>query len=199
MTREDIEQLNIVEPYCFESDREEQWYNVGLKHGLDIADTNSKSPWIKFTEKYPPKQEPIIITMKNKNKEDGIWLYDLCMFFGGDYTDNKNWENKINWEIPIYWMPIPNLPKKTENRELKCKRIYNNMIYIKRILWLIGLFPICFIIALWFIFEFVTIPLKIFVMFLIKGRVDDIEIEWFSVLIKPFMDYLYIDLTNKEN
>lgn len=72
------------------------------------------------------------------------------------------------------------------------------MIYIKRILWLIGLFPICLIIALWFIVEFVTIPLKI-VMFLIKGRVDNIEIKWLSVLIKPFMDYLCIDLTNKEN
>lgn len=111
MTREDIEQLNVVEPYCFESDREEQWYNIGLKGGLEIADSHPKSPWIKFTEKYPPQQEPIIISAKNKNKEDGIWLYDLCMFFGGDYTDNKNWENKINWEIPIYWMPIPNLPK----------------------------------------------------------------------------------------
>lgn len=79
--------------------------------GVQWADNNPKSPWIKFTEKYPPQQEPIIIAVKNKNKEDGIWLYDLCVFFGGDYTDNKNWENKINWEIPIYWMPIPNLPE----------------------------------------------------------------------------------------
>ena len=70
-----------------------------------------ETPWIKFTEKFPPQQEPIIIAMKNKNKEDGIWLYDLCMFFGGDYTDNTNWEEKVNWEIPIYWMPKPPLPK----------------------------------------------------------------------------------------
>lgn len=73
------------------------------------------------------------------------------------------------------------------------------MIYIKRILWLIGLFPVCLIIGLWFIVEFATIPLKMFVMFIIKGRVNDIEIEWFSVLIKQFTDYLNIDLTNKEN
>lgn len=73
------------------------------------------------------------------------------------------------------------------------------MIYVKRILWLIGLFPVCLIIALWFIVEFVTIPLKMFVMFIIKGRVDDIEIEWFSVLIGPFVNYFYIDLTNKED
>lgn len=38
MTREDIEQLNILVPYCFETDLEEKWYNIGLKHGLEIAD-----------------------------------------------------------------------------------------------------------------------------------------------------------------
>lgn len=79
--------------------------------GTEWADNHPKSPWIKITEKIPPHQEPIIIVMKNKNKEDGIWLYDLCMFFGGDYTDNNNWEEKVNWEIPIYWMPIPKFPK----------------------------------------------------------------------------------------
>ena len=31
MTREQIEQLSELEPYCFETDREEQWYRVGLK------------------------------------------------------------------------------------------------------------------------------------------------------------------------
>ena len=38
MTREEIEQLNEVEPYCFETDREERWYRVGLQEGLSIAD-----------------------------------------------------------------------------------------------------------------------------------------------------------------
>ena len=37
MTREEIEQLNEVEPYCFETDREEQWYRVGLQEGLNIG------------------------------------------------------------------------------------------------------------------------------------------------------------------
>ena len=30
LTREDIEELNDIEPYCFETDREDQWFNVGL-------------------------------------------------------------------------------------------------------------------------------------------------------------------------
>ena len=29
--RQDIEVLNEVAPYCFESDREEQWFKVGLQ------------------------------------------------------------------------------------------------------------------------------------------------------------------------
>ena len=44
MTRENIEQLNILEPYCFGTDLEEKWYNIGLKHGLEIADEHPKSP-----------------------------------------------------------------------------------------------------------------------------------------------------------
>ena len=38
MTREEINELNVIEPNCFENDREEQWYNVGLKEGLKVAD-----------------------------------------------------------------------------------------------------------------------------------------------------------------
>lgn len=38
MTREEINELNVVEPNCFENDREEQWYKVGLKEGLKVAD-----------------------------------------------------------------------------------------------------------------------------------------------------------------
>ena len=72
MTREYIEKLNTVEPDCIETYREERWYLLGLQEGLEAADKNPKSPWIKFTEKFPPQQEPIIIAMKNKNKEDGI-------------------------------------------------------------------------------------------------------------------------------
>ena len=43
MTREEIEQLNEVEPYCFETDREEQWYRVGLQEGLNMEILNNFS------------------------------------------------------------------------------------------------------------------------------------------------------------
>ena len=86
-------------------------YILSMKYIDEELSVPYLSPWISVNEKLPLQQEPIIIAMKNKNKEDGIWLYDLCKFFGGDYTDNNNWEEKVNWEKPIYWTPIPNLSK----------------------------------------------------------------------------------------
>lgn len=80
-------------------------YNAFL-HGVEWRDDNL---WTKFTEEIPPIYEIIIIAIKNKNKEDGIWLYDICEFYGGDYTENKNWEGKINWETPIYWIKLPKI------------------------------------------------------------------------------------------
>lgn len=89
-------------------------YILSMKYIDEELSVSYLSPWISVNEKLPPQQEPIIIAMKNKNKEDGIWLYDLCKFFGGDYTDNNNWEEKVNWEKPIYWTPIPNLSKEKQ-------------------------------------------------------------------------------------
>ena len=37
MDVDEIEQMHVVEPYSFETEREEQWYMVGLKDGLEAA------------------------------------------------------------------------------------------------------------------------------------------------------------------
>lgn len=68
--------------------------------------------WIKFTEQLPPYNgTEILIAMRNKNMgDDGIWLYDVCYYVGGDITDNDNWEGKNNWETLLYWSYI-NEPK----------------------------------------------------------------------------------------
>lgn len=116
MTREDIEKLNAVEPYCFETDREEQWYNIGLKNGLEIADEYPKSPWISVKEDLPCNHEELIDKEKNMTKrvivigKDGksnVTQNMMSMFFI---------ENRWQWACEIYfkvthWMLIPNLPK----------------------------------------------------------------------------------------
>ena len=38
MTIKDIKQGNFTEPYSFNTDMEEEWYNIGLLHGVEIAE-----------------------------------------------------------------------------------------------------------------------------------------------------------------
>lgn len=38
MTREDIEKMSVVSPYCFQTDREERWFEIGCIEGLKSAD-----------------------------------------------------------------------------------------------------------------------------------------------------------------
>lgn len=84
MTREDIEQLNVLVPYCFETDLEEKWYNIGLKHGLEIADEHPKNVWHDANEKPHAKKWLLVQLDKDDYKilslEDShidSWC-DLC-------------------------------------------------------------------------------------------------------------------------
>lgn len=35
---------------------------------------------VKFTEKFPLINEFILVACRNKNKDDGIWLFDVCYY-----------------------------------------------------------------------------------------------------------------------
>ena len=113
MTREEIEQLNEPEPYCFETDREEQWYKIGLKEGLETANNNPK--WIDVEEDLPcnnhndihfgftnyvlaiDEDKNIFIAFMRKDKNDKwVWCSD------DDYD--------LSYRIITHWMPIPKLP-----------------------------------------------------------------------------------------
>lgn len=39
MTRKEIEEMNDTRPFCFETDGEERWYEVGCIDGMEAADT----------------------------------------------------------------------------------------------------------------------------------------------------------------
>ena len=105
MTRQEIEKLNEVEPYCFETDREEQWYRVGLQEGLSIADANPKSPWISVNEKLPPIEKDNlsikVLVVSTKGKID-FSRYDYNM---------KGWISPVLDIEFTHWMPLPKLPK----------------------------------------------------------------------------------------
>ena len=90
MTREDIEQLNILEPYCFETDLEEKWYNIGLKHGLEIADEEPNLERIWHDAGEEPKENSKIVIVDTKGEfwiidyfseyfyERGLYGWDFC-------------------------------------------------------------------------------------------------------------------------
>ena len=111
MTREDIEQLNGLEPYCFETAREEQWYKVGLKEGLKTADTYPKSsPWISVDEDLPCNHEELVSKGSSSTKrviviEDGGYYFD-CMVL----SENGKWKWFYSFN-PSHWFPIPEPPK----------------------------------------------------------------------------------------
>lgn len=111
MTRQEIEQLNEVEPYCFETDREEQWYRVGLQEGLSIADANPKSPWISVEDDLPCNYEELIDTTRHctvskdviVRHKDGSMTFDRMI---------KNYKSQwIFLSDVTHWMPLPKLPK----------------------------------------------------------------------------------------
>ena len=107
MTREQIEQLNKVEPYCFGTDREEQWYKVGLIEGLRTADANPKSsPWISVEDDLPHYHKELI------ESEASILETVLVIVWNGVsakidymYYDNKEWKWCHNKSV-THWMPI---------------------------------------------------------------------------------------------
>ena len=118
LTREDIEELNDIEPYCFETDREEQWFNVGLQYGLDVADANPKSPWINVEDDLPCNHEELITTdgHHEKNTICVITINKYGIIEGNHMVlyDNGKWEWKYGVPAPCYWMLIPKLPKESE-------------------------------------------------------------------------------------
>ena len=108
MTREEIEQLNEVKPYCFETDREEQWYMVGLKEGLKVADANPKSPWISVDDDLPCYHEELT----HSNYTNRVLIAAKNGFVEVAFMSKI--ENVWVWDIPIkvtHWMPMPRLPK----------------------------------------------------------------------------------------
>lgn len=108
ITREFIEQLDVIEPNCYETDKEEIWYEVGLIHGLEIADAepNFKNIW------HDAKEEP-----QNKNKCILAYSEYFDYFFLDfpnylmikDGGQNKDWETVIFRSKISKWLYLEDL------------------------------------------------------------------------------------------
>lgn len=113
LTREVIEELNDIEPYCFETDREEQWFNVGLQYGLDVADSDPISPWISIKDDLPCNHNELIYGTEVSEGTETFEVFAINEYNGiwSDYMIYENGKWRWNDFEPAYWMTIPKLPK----------------------------------------------------------------------------------------
>lgn len=56
--------------------------------------------WIDFKKQVPTKQDEYLIAVRNKNKEDGIWLYEVA------FWNSESFERSSIWEDILYWCEI---------------------------------------------------------------------------------------------
>lgn len=58
----------------------------------------SELVWHKVTEKLPPEEELVLVLVRNKNKEDGIPLFDVATHDGDAWRPRQNtWEDIVMW------------------------------------------------------------------------------------------------------
>ena len=119
--RQDIEVLNEVRPYCFESDREEQWFKVGLQYGLDAADAEPLSQWISVEKDLPCNHEELlenenytkkvlVVLAWNENPtQRHIYIADMCNMIGL-YNVKFHWRCDGYYTV-THWRRLPELPK----------------------------------------------------------------------------------------
>lgn len=115
ITIEYIKQLKGIESCCFETDREEQWFDLGVQCGLEVA--NPKSQWISVDDDLPCNHEEFIETDGHYLKET-IYVITVNKYgiIENNYMilyDDGKWEWKYG-ATPCYWMLIPKLPKEIE-------------------------------------------------------------------------------------
>ena len=100
MNREEIiNQGRPTEPHCFETDREEQWYKVGLYNGA----TATANPWHSVADGDLPESTGEFLC------DDG-YLPRIGLFRKKDrrfYDPNSRFYERISVD---HWMEIPKLP-----------------------------------------------------------------------------------------
>jgi hypothetical protein len=63
--------------------------------------------WISVKDRLPQQMdEDYLVVVKNKNKEGGIYLFDMANF-----TSDGIWVKSNTWEDVTHWKPLPEPPK----------------------------------------------------------------------------------------
>ena len=114
MTREEIEKLLVVEPYCLETDEEERWYKIGCIDGLNAADAepNLESLWHNLSEE-PLLEEVEIIFI---NEQDFAHISERNGGYFSHTLVDYSWEEYVNSLKIKRWAYIKDLFSKGGER-----------------------------------------------------------------------------------
>ena len=108
MTQEEILKHGApIEPNSFETEREEQWYKVGLYGGA------TASPWHDVKEELPDINIPVLVLTHSGNVVTTS-MY-IPMDVNGNILGDKEWKGNHAFKRSItHWAEIPELPKKEQ-------------------------------------------------------------------------------------
>ena len=120
MTREEIEKFSEVEPYCFETDREARYYDIGCYKigcidGIKAADAepNLESLWHDATEEPQYKNKRILAYSEYFDSFFVDFPSYLMIKDGGQF---KNWETVVLRNKISKWAYISDLSPKGGKR-----------------------------------------------------------------------------------
>ena len=107
MIREEILKLGApVEPNNFETDREEQWYKVGLYEGATAI------PWHKVASGDLPKEQKgdaTILPFLVKAKDGDVYMAYYAWY---EEEDTPTFYDDCDCPLDVeYWMEVPEPPK----------------------------------------------------------------------------------------
>lgn len=117
MTREDIGQLNVVEPYCFETDSEERWYLIGCIDGLEAADEepNTYALWHDAIE-IPQENHKNIIYQTNYHSMYNVNIAFIPTCLRSCKITSRSWDEFVKEVNMRRWAYINDLLPKGDEK-----------------------------------------------------------------------------------
>lgn len=80
-------------------------FKDGFNRGLLAAQQSpavAVPEWFYAKDKLPDPDTEVWICVKNKNKQDGIWLHDICWHDGDKWGKREHtWEDIVLWAYPV--------------------------------------------------------------------------------------------------
>ena len=103
MTREEIENIGAVGPYCFKTDREKRWYEIGCIEGLAAADEhpNLEHIWHNVSEK--PIDKFAQILYQDESGDCFIVTSNIVFDYGWDWYTTAY--NMARWVYIVDLLP----------------------------------------------------------------------------------------------